>query len=204
MADGYAPALFLEVLAFWLILRCLLIARLVLFLGRAVVLLMVLGLLETLDGLRLVWAACFAGSAALLPVLRRPSFRQPGALAWRSKSADEVAALCERLIGVQVDAATPAVLFARAPERCVLALAGDGVRVLEDESRMGRPRIGRVTACWDRASLVAHVEHSRRRARFEPSWPRQGALVRGVMRSGTASERFVGHLVADEFGLRAG
>lgn len=61
MADGYAPALFLEVLAFWLLLRWLLTARLILFFGRILVLMMLVGVLGTLDERRYVWTACFAG-----------------------------------------------------------------------------------------------------------------------------------------------
>ena len=208
MADGYAPALFLEVLAFWFILSWLLLARLVLFLGRCLVLLMLVGALGSLDDHRFIWTACFAGSAVLAwlllrrwragPTVRTPRFRLPGSLAWHGRSADEVATLCERRIGLQVDAAAPATLAAQAPARCVLALAGDGVWVLKDESRVSHPRIGRVLACWDRRGLVAHLKHSRRAERFEFSWPRYGALVRGVMRSGPPAEQFVGHLLADE------
>jgi hypothetical protein len=46
-----------------------------------------------------------------------------------------------------------------------LARVGDGLWVLEDESRLSRPKIGRVLACWDRASMVAHLEHTRRGGR---------------------------------------
>jgi hypothetical protein len=73
--------------------------------------------------------------------------------------------------------------------------------VLEDESSLSRARIGRVLACGDRASLVSHIEHSRRRERFEFSWPQRGALVRGVMPSGDAADLFAGYLAVDE--LRA-
>jgi excisionase family DNA binding protein len=55
-----------------------------------------------------------------------------------------------------------------------------------------------VLASWDRTTLVSHVEHSRRGERFELSWPRQGALVRGVMPSGEAADLLAGHLVADQ------
>jgi hypothetical protein len=65
MRDRYAPALFLEVLAFWFILRRLLTARLVLFFGRVLILLMLVGVLGTLDERRFVWVACFAGSTLL-------------------------------------------------------------------------------------------------------------------------------------------
>jgi type VI protein secretion system component VasK len=64
MADGYAPSLFLQVLAFWFILGWLLVARLVLFFGRILSVLMLAGL-GTLDERRFLWAACFAGSALL-------------------------------------------------------------------------------------------------------------------------------------------
>jgi hypothetical protein len=170
MADGYAPALFLEVLAFWFILRWLLIARLVLLLGRVLVLLMLVGLLGTVGEQRFVWAGCFAGSALLAwvllrrsregPIIRRGTWPPSTFFAWRRRSADDVATLCERRIGLKVDAAAPATVRARLPVTCVVALAGDGVWVLEDESRVRHPRIGRVLACWDRGSLVAHVEHA--------------------------------------------
>ena len=117
MADRYAPALFLEVLAFWFILRWLLVARLILFFGRAVMLLMIVGVLGTIDEHRFVWAACFAGSALLAWLLlgrwrrrsrrHRMGFRLPISLAWRGKAANEVATLCERRIGLNVDAAAP-------------------------------------------------------------------------------------------------
>jgi hypothetical protein len=208
MADTYAPALLLEVLAFWLILRWLLVARLVLFFGRALVLLMLVGVLATIDEQRLVWTACCAGSALLAwmllrrwrggPLVRRVQMRLPNSFAWRGRSADEVAMLCERRIGIQVDAAAPAIVAAERPAHYVLALAGDGLWVLEDESRTRRLRIGRVLACWDRGGLVAHVEHSRRGERFELSWPRHGALVRGVMPPGAPADQVAGHLAADE------
>jgi len=85
----------------------------------------------------------------------------------------------------------------------VLALAGDGIWVLEDESRTRHVQIGRVAAGWDRAGAVAHVEHSRRGERFELSWPRHGALVRGVMPAGPTADLFAGHLVADELVARS-
>ena len=82
MADGYAPALFLEVLAFWFVLRWLLAARLILFFGRVLVLMMLVGVLGTVDEHRFVWAACFTGSALVaLALLRRwrglPDHREP-------------------------------------------------------------------------------------------------------------------------------
>ena len=213
MADRYAPALFLDVLAFWLILRWLVLGRLILFFGRVLVLLMMVGALGTIGEHYYVWAACFAGSALLawvllrrsrgLPTLHRRRFGVPASLTWRGKSADEVATLCERRIGLHVDAAAPAIVEAQPQVHCVLALAGDGLWVLEDESRPHHARIGRVAACWDRRSLVAHVEHSDRGERFELSWPRQGALVRGLMPSGPSANLLAGHLVADEIELRS-
>jgi len=208
MADGYAPALFLEVLAFWFVLRWLLVARLVLFFGRLLVLMMVVGVVGTLGEHRLVWTACFAGSALLAWILLRRwrgqptrtpiQVRRPILLAWRGKTADEVATLCERRIGLKVDAAAPVTVQATPPAHCVLALAGDGVWVLEDESRLRRPGVGRIVACWDRSGLVVHVEHSRRGECFELSWPRRGALVRGVMPHGAPANQLAGQLVADE------
>lgn len=213
MADRYAPALFLEVLAFWFVLRWLLLGRLILFFGRVLVLVMVVGALGTVGEHYYVWAACFAGSALLawtllrrwrgLPTVRRLRFRLPAARAWRGRSPDEIATLCERRIGLHVDGAAPAIVAADPPARCVLALAGDGVWVLDDESRFRRPQIGRVVACWDRAGVVAHVEGSRRGERFELSWPRRGALVRGVMPAGPAADLLAGQLVADEITLRS-
>ncbi len=70
MADGYAPALFLEALAFWFILRWLLTARTVLLVGRLLVLMMFVGALGAIDEHRFVWAGCFAGSAFLAWLLR--------------------------------------------------------------------------------------------------------------------------------------
>lgn len=208
MADGYAPALVLEVLVFWFILRWCLPARLVLFFGRALILLMLVGVLGTIDEHRFVWTACFAGSALLAALLLRRwrsrptchSLRLPvlASLVWRHKSVDEVAMLCERRIGLKVDAATPATMTAKPPAPCVLALAGDGIWVLEDESGMRHAAVGRVLACWDRNGLVAHVERSRRSERFELSWPQAGALVRGVMPPGPPATQFAGVLVADE------
>jgi hypothetical protein len=206
MADRYAPALFLEVLAFWFVLRWLLFGRLVVFFGRLLVLMMVVGALGTLGEDHYVWAACFAGAALLGWLLLRrwrrrgvrSRFRAPAFLAWRGRSPTEVASLCERRIGLLVDAAAPATVAGDPSTLCVLALAGDGLWVLEDQSRVRRPRVGRVLASWDRATLVSHVEHSRRGDRFEFSWPRQGALVRGVMPSGEAADLLAGHLIADK------
>ena len=184
-------------------------ARLVLFFGRLLVLMMIVGVLGTLDEHRFVWAACFAGSALLAWLLlcrwsgrstrSRLSIRLPNALAWRGRSADEVATLCERRIGLKVDAAAPATVRARPPAHCVLALAGDGVWVLEDESRLHHARIGRVLACWDRTGLVAYVEHANQGEHLELSWPQRGALIRGLMPPGAPADQLAGQLVADEF-----
>jgi hypothetical protein len=208
VVDKYAPGLFLEVLAFWFVLRRLLPGRLILILGRLLVLMMVVGALGTLDRHLYVWAASFAGAAVLAwMLLRRWRGLPPGGdrrarvpilLAWRGKSPAEVASLCERRIGLLVDAAAPARVAGDPRTRCVLALAGDGLWVLEDQCRLRRPRVGRVLACWDRATLVSHVEHSRRGQRFEFSWPRQGALIRGEMPSGDPADLFAGYLAADE------
>lgn len=212
MADGYAQALFLEVLAFWFVLRWLLVARLIRFFGRLIVLMMTVRALSALDDHEWTWAACFAGSALLAWLLLRRwrgrayrgfAVRAPIARAWKALAAGEVAALCERRIGIHVDAAAPATVDADPPRRCFLALAGDGVWVLEDESRFRRPEIGRVLACWDRNGLVAHVEHSRGGERFELSWPRHGALVRRLARPGPSADLLAGHLVADEIMLRS-
>lgn len=206
MAARYAPALFLEVLAFWFVLRWMLLGRLVLFFGRLLVLMMVVGAIGTLGEAHYVWAASFAGAALLGWLLLRrwrrrglrSRFRAPAFLAWRGRSGTEVASLCERRIGLLVDAATPATVAGEPSTRCVLALAGDGVWVLEDQSRFRHPQVGRVLASWDRSTIVSHVEHSRRGERFEFSWPRHGALVRGVMPSGEAADLLAGYLVADK------
>jgi hypothetical protein len=174
---------------------------------------MLVGVLGTLDEHRFTWAACFAGSALLAWILLRHwrglsplpelSLRLPTRHAWRGRSPSEVAALCERRIGLPVDAAAPAHVGTGARSRCVLALAGDGLWVLADESRLRHRQIGRVLACWDRTSLVAHVTHSRRWERIELSWPRNGALIRGVMPPGTPADLLAGHLVADELAIRS-
>jgi hypothetical protein len=208
MPAKYAPALFLEVLVLWFVLRWLLLGRLILLLGRLLVLMMIVGVLGTIGDHDDVWATCFAGAGLLAWMLlrrwrRRPvlgGYRAsvPALLAWRGRSATEVASLCERRLGLPVDAAAPATFGGHLRSRCVLALAGDGVWILEDESSLSRARIGRVLACWDRASMVSHIEHSGRCERFEFSWPRHGALVRGAMPSGAAAEHVAGHLAADE------
>ena len=211
MADRYAPALLLEVLAFWFVLRWLLIGRAILFVGRALVLMMVVGVLGTLDEHRYIWAGCFAGSAVLAWVLLRlwrgPPRRVLGhsprpqiSRAWRRVTPAELAALCERRVGLRVDAAVPAAI---ATDQVVLALAGDGVWVLQDESTLTRPGVGRVLGCWARQGLVAHVEHLRRGDQLELSWPARGALLRSVMPSGDTADLFAGYLVADEFALNS-
>jgi hypothetical protein len=212
MAGRYALALFLEVLAFWFVLRWFLFRRAVVLIGRLLVLMMVVGALSTLGEHSYLWAACFVGAALLAwlllrrwrgcPTPRRPSVRLPMSLVWRGTRATELAALCERRIGLSVDAAAPASIAGRAPARCLLALAGDGVWVLEDESGIRCPGIGRVVACWDRNGLVAHLEHHRRAERFELSWPWRGALVRGVMPCGAPADQLAGQLVADELARR--
>ena len=208
MADRYAPAVLLEVLAFWFVLRWLLLWRLILLVGRLLVVMMIVGALSTLDKHDYVWAASFLGAALLawlllrrwrgLPPVGQFRLRLPRRLAWHDKSADEIATLCERRIGLHVDAAAPATISSSRASRCVLALAGDGLWVLEDESRFRRPAIGRVLACWDRTGLVAHVQHSARHEDLELSWPRNGVLVRGVMPSGGPADLMAGQLAADE------
>lgn len=208
MPDRYAPALLLDVCAFWFVLRWLLPRRGVEFVGRVLVLVMAVGVLGTLDEHHYLWALCFAASGLLAwvllrrwqraPTLRRFGLPRPGSRAWRDISPDELATLCERRIGLHVDAAVSASVTASPPWHCVLALAGNGVWMLEDGSATRRARIGRVLACWDRKGWVAHVEHSRRGERFEFSWPRNGSLVRGVIPPGPAAELVEGHLVADE------
>jgi hypothetical protein len=211
MADRFAPALFLDVLVYWFVLRWLLPGRAILFVGRALVLLMVVGVLGTLDQHRYLWATCFAGSAVLAWALLRRwcgprcrmlsrGLRRRASRAWRHMTSDELATLCERRVGLQVDAAVPAAIAA---DRVVLALVGDGVWVLADESHVRRPQVGRVLACWARRGLVAPVARAKRQDLLELSWPERGALVRGVIPSGPTAELFAGHLVADEFARRS-
>ena len=211
MPSRFAPALPLDVLVFWLMLRWLLPRPAVMVAGRLLVVMMFVGLLSSLHGGGFVTACFFAASAALAGWLelrferpRRRPFSLPRALrlrAWRDTSPAAVAALCERRIGLQVDAACPASITADPPRPCVVALAGDGFWVLEDESGPTRARVGRVLACWARRGLVTHVEHSRRGDRLELSWPEHGVLVRAVLPSGAAADLFAGHLVADELAL---
>jgi hypothetical protein len=208
MAGKYAPALFLQVLAFWLLLRWFIVARLVLLLARVLVLMMIVGALGTIDQHEYIWALCFAGSALLawfllrrwrrVPYRGRRKVAQLPRRAWNNVSPGELAALCERRIGLTVDAASPATITADSSSPCLLALAGDGVWVLEDKSRFRRREVGRVHSCWDRTGLVGHIQQSRRGEHFEFSWPRQGVLVRGTMPRGAAADLFAGHLAADE------
>jgi hypothetical protein len=116
----------------------------------------------------------------------------------------ELAVLCERRVGMHVDAAVPATILSGPEPHCVLALAGEGLWTLADESRLVRPNVGCVIACWARRGLVAHVEHARRWERLELSWPTHGALVRGVTASGATADVFVGQLIAGEVGRAAG
>lgn len=208
MPARYAPALLLDVFAFWFVLRWLLTAAAVLL--RLLVGMMVVGMLGTLDQHHYVWAATFAGSALLASYLlhrwrgarpRRETRRLPlpTPSAWRHVQPTELATLCEQRLGLQVDAAVPVTIESSPEVHCVLALAGDGLWALADESLAARPQIGRVLACWARCGLVAHMEHSRRRERLEFSWPGHGALVRGITSSGAIADTFAGHLIADEF-----
>lgn len=214
MADRYAPALLLDVLAFWFVLRWLLSPRAILLVGRLLVMMMIVGALGTLGQHHYVWAAFFVASAALAwgllrrwrhPRVHRTARQRnaPSWPAWRGVEPVELATLCERRLGLKVDAAVPARIAGDADHDRVLALAGNGLWVLDDESRLGHRRMGRVVACWARRGLVANVEHARRRELLELSWPGQGALVRATTRSGQLADAFVGHLVADELLRRA-
>jgi hypothetical protein len=213
MPDRYAPALLLEVLAFWFLLRWLLPAAVLLLLGRVLIGMMAVGTLGTLDQHHYMWAAFFALSATLAWVLlrrwrapsrqsRSPRFRAPAELAWRGVTPGALAALCEQRIGTRVDAAAPATFPGRPPTRTLIALAGDAVWVIEDESSPTRPRAGRVLARWARRGLVSHVERSRHGQTLELSWPQHGALVRATVPSGQLADGFAGHLVADELSHR--
>lgn len=113
---------------------------------------MLVGALRTINERSYVWAACFTGAALLAwtllrrwrgpPISPRLGFRPPMSRAWRGGSGVELAPLCERRIGLPVDAAAPATLAGRERSRYVLALAGDGLWVLEDEARPRHPEIG--------------------------------------------------------------
>ena len=115
MAGRFAPALFLDVLVFWFIVRWFVFARVVLLIGWLLVLMMIVGVFATLDQHEYMWAACFAGSAWLAGALLRHWKRRPVVDARlrrvrrrplrHARTASELAALCERRIGQQVDAA---------------------------------------------------------------------------------------------------
>jgi hypothetical protein len=209
MPDRFAPALLLEVFAFWFVLRWLLPAAVLLLLGRVLIGMMAIGTLGTLDQHHYVWAVFFAISAALALLLlrrwrmldrraRRPRIRRLGRFAWRRVTPAAIATLCEQRIGVRVDAAAPVTLPGEPPARTVIALAGDAVWVLDDESSPTRPQIGRVLASWARQGLVSHVEPSRHGQTLELSWPTRGALVRGLIPAGPFADVFAGQLLADE------
>src|SRR5207248_6753596 len=106
-------------------------------------------------------------------------------------------------IGARVDAAAPVTLAGHRPVRTVIALADHAVWVLADDSSATRPRLRRVMACWARQGLVSHTQPARRRQTLELSWPRNGALVRGVIPAGRIGDVFAGHLLADEFAQSA-
>jgi hypothetical protein len=101
MADRYAPALLLDVLAFWFVLRWLLTARMILLVGWLLVLMMVVGALDTVAHQHYVWALFFAAAALLawtlmrrwqrpgLPAQRRRRRLSPGH-AWRRLTSDEI------------------------------------------------------------------------------------------------------------------
>jgi hypothetical protein len=170
---------------------------------------MAIGTLGTLDQHHYVWALFFAISAVLAWTLlrrwrmldrrtRRPTIRRLGRFAWRRITPTALAALCEQRIGVRVDAAAPVTLPGQPPVSTVIALAGDALWVLDDESSPTRPRIGRALARWARRGVVAHVESSRRGEMVELSWPTHGAFVRGLIKPGPLADAFAGQLLADE------
>jgi len=111
---------------------------------------MVVGAIGALGEHHYVWGACLADAVLLSWMMLRwwrrsgvrSRFRRPAFLVWRSQSPTEVASLCERRLGLLVDAAAPATVADDAPTRCLLALAGDGVWVLEDQSRARHPQVG--------------------------------------------------------------
>ena len=88
--------------------------------GRLLIVMMIVGALRTLDEHDYVWAASFLGAALLAwlllrrwrgpPTIGQSRLRLPRRLAWHDKSADEITTLCERRIGLQVDAAAPATI----------------------------------------------------------------------------------------------
>jgi hypothetical protein len=212
MPSRFAPALLLDVLAFWFVLRWVLPAPAVVLVGRALILMMLAGALTSIQRGDYVTSLYFAASVVLAWALLRHSqdhdrrrsarrrLRRRGV--WGHTAPSELAALCERRIGRQVDAAVPATIAADPPALCVVALAGDGIWVLEDTSRLWRPRVGRVLTCWARQGVVAHVEHRRRGDHLELSWPAARAFVRALLPSGATADQFAGHLVADELASR--
>jgi hypothetical protein len=211
--DRYAPALPLYLLALWFVARWVLPRVALFLLGRALICAMSLGVLATLADHRYAWAGWLSASAALAWLLLRRSSEpgnpaerrwrgRPASLAWRRSSPEDVITLCERRIGLRVDAAVPATIAAN-PQHCILALAGDGVWVLEDESRMAHPQVGRVLTCWSRRDLVAHLEPSGGERLLELSWPAHAALVRGVVAPPSIADAFACQLLADEFARRS-
>src|SRR5947209_13374003 len=160
MPDKYAPALLLDVFAFWFVLRWLLPRGLLLLLARLLILMMVVGTLGTLAQHHFVWAAFFAAAGWLAwSLLRRwrasarlsrgHTGRLRARLSWRGVTPSTIATLCEKRIGTRVDAAAPATLSGSPSASVVLALADDAVWVLGDGSSPTRPRVGRVMACWE-------------------------------------------------------
>lgn len=211
MPSRFAPALLLDVLVFWLVLRWLLPTTAVIFLGRALILVTLVGVLPSVQDGDYVTSFFFAASGGLAWALLRRSQQRarrspPRRLwkrgVWRRTAPSQLATMCERRIGIQVDAAVPATIATGPPAACVIALAGDGIWVLEDESGLRQARVGRVLACWARQGLVAHVEHRRRDDQLELSWPAARALVRAVLPCGSTADLFAGHLIADELTLR--
>jgi hypothetical protein len=211
MPDRYAPALLLDVFAFWFVLRWVLPAAIVLLFARVLVALMAVGTLGALGEHHYVWTAFFAASAVLSWLLLRrwrgagprikPMRLAPHARrAWRRVTPDAVAVLCERRIGERVDAAVPATL--PPSDHCVLALAGSALWVLEDSSGQSHPEVGRVLAAWARDELVSHLVPTRRGQQLELSWPRHNALVLAALPTGPLADAFAGQLLADELSAR--
>jgi hypothetical protein len=211
MPDRYAPALLLDVFAFWFLLRWVLPVAIVLLFARVLLALMAVGTLGALGEHHYVWTAFFAASAVLSWLLLRrwrgvgPRIKPMRLVAharraWRRATPDAVAVLCERRIGERVDAAVPATL--PPSDHCLLALAGNALWVLEDRSRWSHPEVGRVLATWARDELVSHVERKRAAQRLELSWPRHGALVRAELPTGPLADAFAGQLLADELSAR--
>jgi len=127
---------------------------------------------------------CCSAVGERAPDIERRRFRVSTSLAWHGTSADEVATLCERRIGLKVDAAAPATVVRDAQMPCILALAATVSGCSRTNRAFWHPHIGRVLAYWDGKGLVAHVERSRHGERFEFSWPRRGALVCALMPHG--------------------